>query len=427
MRSHVFHQTLDPELDARAGTRVHLIGHIDEIEERAHNQRTILYAHTLIDGEDRIPIHEKIHVSFDYGTTLDFGDEASVQGVLKKPEGFITDTGRLFAYDQFLAKDTIYATISFAEVNRESVGRRTVRSRLILLKKNMRLRILRIFPEKEGSFLVGIILGEKHFIHSDVQTSFRKSGLIHILVLSGFHITMISLAILWCMRLIFPLRLALAINGIIIVLFILMVGASATIIRAGGMAMIALIARILEREHIGMRGLLMVGTGMMIHNPRILLWDVSFQLSFLATLGLIIYSPFFAKKLQGIPQFFNIRETMSATLSAQIFVTPLIMYQMGEISLISIIANVLIVPLTAFSMIFGSIAGITGEILPILQPFIRLPAYASAHLQITGAEIMGSLPFASIYVPRFSFFFLVIIYIPILWISWYVYKKQSTP
>lgn len=118
---------------------------------------------------------------------------------------------------------------------------------------------------------------------------------------------------------------------------------------------------------------------------------------------------------------------MSATLSAQIFVTPLIMYQMGEISLISIIANVLIVPLTAFSMIFGSIAGITGEILPILQPFIRLPAYASAHLQITGAEIMGSLPFASIYVPRFSFFFLVIIYIPILWISWYVYKKQSTP
>src|SRR6185369_13002766 len=126
------------------------------------------------------------------------------------------------------------------------------------------------------------------------------------------------------------------------------------------MAIIALFAELVRRDYAVSRALLLAGAGMLIQNPMILLYDPSFQLSFLATLGLIMLSSPIEKKLGFITDKMGIRALVASTFATQIFVSPLIFYMMGQLSIIGIVVNILVLPFIPLTMLLVFLCGFFG-------------------------------------------------------------------
>jgi competence protein ComEC len=204
--------------------------------------------------------------------------------------------------------------------------------------------------------LGGILLGAKEDMGKKLLDDFRKTGVIHIVVLSGYNLTLVAEFFIKIFAFL-GIGLSAIFGAASIIFFTIMTGASSTIIRASIMALLILFARSTGRESETVRALFFAGFIMLIFNPMLLVFDPSFQLSFLATLGLLILSPKIEEKLKFIPKkFFDFRGILAATLSTQIFVFPLLLYMMGEISIISPLVNVLILVTIPFAMLLGLIA-----------------------------------------------------------------------
>src|SRR3989344_9552327 len=137
----------------------------------------------------------------------------------------------------------------------------------------------------------GMLLGERRGMPEEVTQSFILAGLIHIVVLSGYNISIVAEQVLRFFNLIARKRVALALGAVAIVLFVIMVGAGATALRAGVMGLIAILARVLNRPAAALRALAVAVFCMVLVNPATLLYDPSFVLSVLATFGLVTLSP----------------------------------------------------------------------------------------------------------------------------------------
>ena len=131
----------------------------------------------------------------------------------------------------------------------------------------------------------------KRALGKDLEEVFRTVGIIHIVVLSGYNIMIVADAIMRVLALFFFPRTRLIIGVGTIALFAILVGLSATVVRASMMAALVLIARGTGRQYAVLRALAFAGTVMLLINPYLLVYDPVFQLSFLATLGLILLSP----------------------------------------------------------------------------------------------------------------------------------------
>ena len=187
-----------------------------------------------------------------------------------------------------------------------------------------------------------------------------------------------------------------------VVFFVLLAGAQIAAVRAGSMAVIALIARITYREYDGIRALLLVASLMVLYNPNSVLFSVSFHLSFLATLGLLLFSPIIEKKLHFFPEKLQIRSIVSSTLATQIFLLPYLAYSIGEVSLVGIVANIVILPIIPVAMLFGSL--LTG--ISMVAPSISLILAPLAYLPLRGiiflAEFFSRAPYAIVLLPEIS-------------------------
>lgn len=172
------------------------------------------------------------------------------------------------------------------------------------------------------------------------------------MVLSGYNVTIISEFIMGMLSFL-PKMIGTSLGALSIILFAIMVGGSATIIRASIMALLVLLARVTGRVSDMTRALFLAGFVMVLHNPQIVVFDPSFQLSFMATLGLISLSPKLNSIFKFVPTKFYLRETVSATISTQIFVLPLLLYMMGELSLVAVFVNLLVLMFIPLTMLFG--------------------------------------------------------------------------
>ncbi|MBI2003478.1 MAG: ComEC/Rec2 family competence protein [Parcubacteria group bacterium] len=164
--------------------------------------------------------------------------------------------------------------------------------------------------------------------------------------------------------------------------FTVLTGASASVIRAALMGILVLLAYREGRFYSMTNSIVLAGTVMIALNPKVLRFDAGFQLSFLATLGLVRLAPFFKEKLEKLPEFFNFKENFVATLSAQLAVLPVILYNFGNFSLVSLPANVLILPIIPVTMLFGFLAGISGLVWLPLGNLVGLAAWLLAEYEI---------------------------------------------
>ena len=177
------------------------------------------------------------------------------------------------------------------------------------------------------------------------------------------------------------------------------------------MALIAILARQIGREGSALRALFLAGFIMLLYNPLSLLNDPSFQLSFMATLGLILFSPFVFSKLSFISEKLGLREIASATIAVQLFILPLIINISGFISLVSFAANLLVLPLVPLAMLLGFLTGLTGFISQIISWPFGVLSYLVSEVIIVIANFAGSLKYGQIHTGILPLWMVLIFYI----------------
>jgi competence protein ComEC len=205
-------------------------------------------------------------------------------------------------------------------------------------------------------------------------------------------------------------RLRLTFGLIAIVLFALMVGLSATVIRASAMAALALIANTFGRQYLVLRALVATGVAMVIWNPFILVYDIGFQFSFMATLGLILVAPQLETALVQGRILTKAREYFIATVAAQVAVMPLLLYHIGEISLVAVVVNVLVLPIVPLAMGFTFVTGVLAVFSTALASLLAYPTTLVLSYVTGMANAWAGLDWAALPVPAFSFFWVVVAY-----------------
>jgi competence protein ComEC len=350
----------------------------------------------------------------DFGEEFKYGDEISVSGKLEKPENFTTDQGKNFDYVNYLRKDGIYYVMNYAgvEVISNSHGNK-IKSTLFFIREKFLEKMNLSIRSPENLLMGGLILGEKSAFSEELRQSFVNTGTIHIVALSGYNITIVAE---WFMKLFSLLpfvsqNLAICMGILAILFFIIMTGASSTAIRAGVMATLVLVARATGRNYDVARALMLAGVVMIALNPLILVYDVSFQLSFIATVAVIFFTPKIEKYFLWVTPHFKLRDIVSVTSAAYIFVLPFILYKMGNLSIVALPANILILPFIPFTMLLGFLTSFLGSIWYVLAVPLGYLSYLFLHYELSVINFFSNFTFASFSIPHFPLFLTIIIYI----------------
>lgn len=334
-----------------------------------------------------------------------YGDRLLVLGRLELPP-----ESEDFSYRAYLARKEILAYLPRAEVtlldrHRGNFFYRTVYE----FRQRCLSALLKAFPEPQASLLAGILLGIESGIPTKVRQSFIDSGTMHIVAISGFNITLLAglfMAILT--RALGRWRGTVVSIGFIGV-YVVLVGANASVVRAGIMGVLSLFAAQIGRRQSGINSLVFVAALMALFEPDIL-WDVSFQLSFAATLGLVLYaSPlneWAVRQLTRLMQAETAQRTGNLlsewalfTLAAQLTTLPILLYHFRHLSLIAFLVNPLILPVQPAVMVGGGIAMFLALIHAPLGQLAACLVLPLVTYTIRMAEWSAALPYSSV---RFS-------------------------
>lgn len=395
--------TAEHKLDAIVGKTLEVTGIIiDEPDVREEYTNVVLEAE-VTPGKSlvlvRVPAYPK----------LSYGDEVVAKGKIIIPKNLpAKDNLRAFDYRAYLAKDGIYYQMYFPKITVVSHNKgNVVRENLFDFKNVLIKNISENIPEPEASLATGITLGAKQSLGSDLIAKFRDTGVAHIVVLSGYNIAVV-LGIISRLVVFMPFSIRLIMSAIGIVLFAVMVGGGATVVRATAMALVVILARVFGREGDALRVLVLVGGLMVLLNPMILLNDVSFQLSFSATLAIVVLVPIIEKYFLFISNRM-LREIVITTLATQIFVLPLILYHMGSVSLIGFIANIFVLPVVPIAMLIVALVSFFAWV-PLIGTIFAFLAYLILKYIFLAVEFFASIPFASLSGISFSLWMLMLTY-----------------
>lgn len=332
---------------------------------------------------------------------IHYGDELSVVGKISVPKNFSAQNGeRPFDYRAYLAKDDIYYEMPFSKIS--VIGHDNgslVLGKLFFFKEKLMRNIARMIPAPESSLGGGIVLGAKQSLGKELMQEFRDAGLAHIVVLSGYNIAVVANVIARSVAFA-PFAVRLGSSAVGIILFALMVGGGATVLRATLMALVVIGARAMGRESDTLRILIFVGWIMVMINPAILLSDVSFQLSFMAALALVVLAPAIEKYFLFLKSAV-LREILVTTIATQIFVAPILLYRMGTFSVVGIVANLFVLPIIPATMFFVSLVAVLAPI-PLLGSISAFPAQLLLSYILSVVQIGAHIPFANIQIASFG-------------------------
>ncbi len=375
-----------------------------------------------LDSNQVYTIHGLLLARISTGTTFRYGDRIRLQGHLETPP-----ENEDFSYRDYLASQEIYSYIHYPSVSLLQHGQGSpFMSALYSFRQHALDVVYHLFPDPEASLLAGILLGEQSGIPPQVQEAFRLTGTSHIIVISGFNIAIIAALFSYIFtRVLGRLRGAI-VAAIGIIFYTLLVGANPAVVRAAILGLLTLLALQVGRRQVGLNSLIFVAALMALDTP-VVLWDISFQLSFAATLGIMLYAEPLTKGFTTFTARYIPRDKAEhlagpvgayflITLAATLTTLPLLAYYFQRISVISLFVNPLILPAQPPLMVLGGLAVLTGIIFqPIGQllawvtwPFI---AYTIRVVELFSATPHGSIPVSHIGLPLIIVFYLVLIMI----------------
>jgi competence protein ComEC len=355
----------------------------------------------LLDNQEIAPISGLVLLWVAKDADYDYGDLIQVDGKLITP----FEDGE-FSYKDYLARQGIFSLIPYPRVSLiQKDSGNPILTGIYLLRERAHQTLRQLFPMPEASVFTGILLGIQSDIPDFLYQAYQASGTSHVLVISGFNIAIIAALVSRLFRRIFPYGWDALASLIAIGFYTVLVGAQPPVVRAAIMGVMALPAYLLGRRLIGLNGLAFTAALMVFFSPS-LLQDVSFQLSFLATLGIMVFTdPLKDMLLRFTQRFFRtdspngwmgwVIDYFLVTLAAQFAVFPVILYHFNYLSLVSLPANFLILPVQPAVMVLGGVALLAGLFfLPAGQWIARL-AWLPALYSDQMAVWLGSLPFAT--------------------------------
>jgi competence protein ComEC len=352
-----------------------------------------------------VPLYPEVYV----------GDEVILHGTLKHPDPFATDGGRIFEYDQFLRKDGVFGVMQPANVEVSGHSDSTWLQFLRILqtiKDTLMHQLTDALPEPESSLAAGLIVGGKQGLGDRLITDFTKAGMLQIIVLSGYNVMIVASTLMRMLGTL-PKKASFLIAIISILCFVLIAGAGSSALRAGLMAFFAITARTFGKRYDVFRILFVSLFLLGLWNPLMLIYDPGFQFSFIATLGLVLGVPAIAPHLLFLKNK-TLIELVSTTLAAEIALLPFLLWQTGNLSLVSVFANVIAMPAVPFAMGLSVLAGMLafplGKISPVISVLAGLPAYVPLTYIIKVATLSASLPYAQVTIPIFSFWLVILSY-----------------
>ncbi|HWI55094.1 MAG TPA: DNA internalization-related competence protein ComEC/Rec2, partial [Desulfobacteria bacterium] len=246
---------------------------------------------------------------------------------------------------------------------------------------------------KYAPIMEGVLFGSAGRIDYQAQNDFALSGVIHILSVSGYHMALLAGACLVLGNLFGLTRGVLTFITIAVTLFYaIMTGFSPPVARAAVMIWTLLLARLLRRNYDWQSSMSLAAFVILIMNPQSL-FNAGFQLSFIATWGIFYLTPIIEPGLDTIPY---VGKAASVTLAAQLAVLPVTSYYFSYFSVISVVANLIIVPLVSLAMLTGTCALLGGVVSLTLAEIINISTALVLELVLRLAHLMASLPFSVI-------------------------------
>jgi competence protein ComEC len=307
-------------------------------------------------------LSDRLLVWLPRGPRLAAGDRLELRAELELPEDF-----EGFAYREYLARQGVGAIARPRAVSVLPSMATGPASALAGVRGTLHAGLVGLVPEPEAALGAGILLGIRSSIAPEIGDDFATAGLTHVVAISGWNIAIVAALVAAMLR---PLerrpggrRAGIAAAVAIVAAYVLLTGASPSVVRAALMAAAMLLGRVAGSRAHATSALCLAAFAMLIAAPSVL-WDVGFQLSLLATAGLIWFGAAFGARLRRWPAW--AREPVALTMAAQVTTLPVILVNFERLSLVAPIANVLVVPIVPLAMAASAIAAVAGTLLDAL-------------------------------------------------------------
>ena len=374
------------------------------------------YQKVIVQDNDK----NKILINTEIYPAYNYGDELKVKCILEQPKNFEDST---FDYQMYLGKDGIFRICNKAQMTviAKNRGNRFY-SAVLAIKNKFEEKLSAVFPDPEGAYLKGLLLGGSKRMLKDLNDAFSRTGTTHTVAVSGYNVTIVAAFLMWLgiwLGLWRQQVFSFAVIGIVI--FVLMTGAPSSAVRAGIMGGLVIWAMKEGRLANSTNAIILAAAVMLAINPLLLRYDAGFQLSFLATLGIIWLYPLFEKKFLGSG---ILKETILLSVAAQIFVLPILLNSFEKLSIVSPLANLLILPAIPYIMLGGFAAGIAGFIFVPLGMLIGFIPYLLLKVELFIVLWLGNLPWAALEIKNFGWIYMTIYYLGLLAFLYFSQRKR---
>lgn len=373
-----------PEYNNPYGEYITFIGEIvREPEIRIDTQRIVVQSEAI---QGLVQLTRPLQPRYLVGQVLE------IRCVLRQPEAFDG-----FAYDKYLERYGVSTLCRYPGIEQvsEAVSWRSI---MFGWKATIVQRFSLSLPAPEHTIVLGAVFGDKRAVPPHISEAFRITGTSHLLVISGMHV---SILITIITRILQTFRLsqqwAIRVVVLLLIAYVTITGFQASAIRASLFGVTALIAQLVGRARSSLRILLIIAALMLCWQPLLLLYDAGFQLSFLATGGIIIFQKPIERLLAFIPKQFTFRSTAATSLAAMITTTPLIMYSFETFSIIALLANTIVVPFMPFIMSAAIVSILVSVVFPqSVAVWMNIPLAYVLSFFISIVEWFSQLPYASV-------------------------------
>ena len=418
-----------PLRDYRDGPPVTLVGVVDQAPERQSTRLDLVLSVETADsgGQGAQRVSGRVLAQAPREAPYRYGDRLRLTGVLRTPQ-----SQGSFSYRDYLLRRGIVGEMESPQIG--LLGRNAgnpVQAALVALADRAEAAIHTLWPAPESALLAGILLGREQEIPDALAQAFNDTGTRHIIAISGFNITLLAGVLSAALVNVLNRRLVAPVVILLLAFYVALVGADPAVLRAGIMGALTLVAYLAGRQSFALTGLAASGILMTLLNPWAL-WEPGFQLSFAATLGLIVLEPRLealaaglvkgigkgaerprrhARELAGtdgpgqapsVPPVTSVplpgwlREALLVSLAAQIATLPITLGTFGRLSLVAPVANLLILPAQALVMELGALATVLALLWRPVGQVVAYLAWPFAAYTIGVVQWLGAFPWAAV-------------------------------